>query len=616
MTSSLLTAARLIGREAELETLTALVERASERGGALVIHGDPGIGKTSLLTAASRHAAEGGLRVLSAAGVEPEAALPFSGLHQLVLPLMEGAPDGSGQRAWTDGIREASKSVFDGLAHVPQPQRDALATTFGMGEGPAPDPFLVGLATLSLLSAASTERALLCVVDDAQWLDRASAQTLAFVARRLSDESVVILFAARESGEDLRGLPELVVEGLAWGDARALLGSVVPGPLDERVRERILDEMRGNPLALVELPRGLSPAQLAGGFGSPTLMSDRRSLSALIEDSFLRRLESLPLDTQLLLLVAAAEPVGDPALLWRAAERLGIGYEAVAPAAEAELLEVDARVRFRHPLVRSAVYRAASLAERQNAHRALANAIDPEVAPDSRAWHRAEAAAGPDEELAVELERSAARAQARGGIAAAAAFLERGVRLTVDPALRTQRALAAARAKFEAAAPEAAAKMLATAEIGPLDELQRARAERLRVQIEFARTGDSGIQGAIGPGAPRLLLDAAKRLEPLDVELARETYLEAITAAMLVSDESGACSVRDAAAAARAAPSAPDPPRPIDLLLDGLATRFTEPSATARLPFERALSALARGAVPSATTRFGFGSRAPSHSCQ
>jgi DNA-binding CsgD family transcriptional regulator len=593
MTSSLSTAPRLIGRQAEFETLSALVDRASERGGALVIRGEPGIGKTSLMTAASRHAAESGLRVLSAVGVESEADLPFSGLHQLVLPLMAGAREGSEQPASTDGVRDATKSVFDGLALLPHPQRDALSTAFGVGVGPAPDPFLVGLATLTLLSAATEERALLCVVDDAQWLDRASAQTLAFVARRLSDESVVILFAASEPGEDFRGLPELVVEGLSEGDARELLGSVAPGPLDERVRDRILDEMHGNPLALVELPRGLSPAQLAGGFGSPTVMSKPRPFSAWIEDSFLRRLGSLPAHTQQLLLVAAAEPVGDPAVLWRAAEQLGIPYDALVPAREAELLEIDARVRFRHPLLRSAVYGAASPAERQNAHRVLADVTDPEVAPDSRAWHRALAAAGPDEEVAAELERSAVRAQARGGLAAAAAFLERAVELTIDPALRTQRALTAARAKFEAAAPDEAAKLLAAAEIGPLDEPQRAQAQRLRAQIIFARSG-SVIPGlTVGPQPPALLLEAAKRLERIDVELARETYLDAMTAAMRSGSLSPGRGVKAVAVAARAAPAGPEPPRTVDVILDGLTARFTEPFTAASPALKEALRSLA-----------------------
>jgi DNA-binding CsgD family transcriptional regulator len=458
----------------------------------------------------------------------------------------------------------------------------------------APDCFLAGLAVLSLLAEGAEKRPLLCVLDDVQWLDRTSLQTLAFVARRLSGEAVGMLFATSEPHENLGALPELVVEGLRDADALELLGSVVRGPLDERVRERILAETHGNPLALLELPRGRSPAQLAGGFGLPAVTPNARSLSVRIEESFLQRLETLPADTQLLLLVAAAEPVGDPALLWRAAGRLRVAYEALAPAETAGLVEVAGRVRFRHPLVRSAVYRTASRADREKVHLALADVTEPDVDPDRRAWHRAQATAGPDEDIAAELERSASRAQARGGLAAAAAFLERAVGLTLDPTLRTQRALVAARAKFDAAAPDAASELLATAEMGALDELQVAGIERLRVQIAFAQRGGTGVPGlSIGPQAPVMLLEAAKRLEPLDAELARETHLQALGAAMLAGRESGGCGVKETAKAARAAPSGPQPPRTIDLLLDGLATRFTEPYATALPMLRRALYALA-----------------------
>lgn len=571
MSALLLAPASLVGREAELGVLFDLVDRVRDRGQtrALVVCGEPGIGKTSLLTAARVRASARGMQVLSTAGVQSEADLPFSGLHQLLLPLL------------------------DRLERLPERQRDALHCAFGLGAD-APDRFLVGLAVMALLAAEAEDRPLLCAVDDTQWLDQPSAQILALVARRLSAEPVVVVFAASEPRDELSGLPELMVEGLRDADALELLGSVVPGRLDDRVRERILAETRGNPLALLELPRGLSPAALAGGFGLPTVVSDGWSLSRRIEESFVQRLEALPADTQRLLLIAAAEPVGDPALLWRAADRLGIGYEALAPAASVELLEVGIRVRFRHPLVRSAVYRTASLTERRRAHRTLADATDPNLDPDRRAWHRAKASAGPDEEVAVDLERSAARAQAHGGLAAAAAFLERAVELTVDPALRTRRALAGAQAKFEAGAPDAAIELLATVEMGPLDELQRARVERLRAQIAFARTGSADVPGlTIGPEAPALLLDAAKRLEALDVELARETYLEAITAAMCTGSTSGRFGVRAVAEAAREAPPGPEPPRTIDVLLDCLITRFTEPYATALPPLRRALHTFA-----------------------
>jgi hypothetical protein len=480
-----------------------------------------------------------------------------------------------------------------GLGQLAEKQRDALATAFGVGVGPVPGPFAVGLAVLNLLSAVGAQGPLLCVVDDAHWLDRDSVRTLAFVARRLSDQAVVILFAANEPIEDFRGLPEFVVEGLPEAAALQLLDSVVRWPLDERVRARILAEARGNPLALVELPRGFLPAQLAGGYGLMAAMPYGRSLSGRIEESFLRRMESLPADTQLLLLSAAAEPVGDPALLWCAAERLGIRDEALSPATTAGLIEVDVIVRFRHPLVRSAAYRAAPQAERQKVHRALAELIQPDLDPDRRAWHRALAASGPDEEVASELEQLGGRARARGGLAAEAAFLERAVELTIDRALRADRALAAARAKFEAAAPAAASRLLTLAERGPLNQLQRARLERLRAQIAFAQTASADISGlTIGPQAPRLLLDAAKRLEPLDVELARETYLEAVTAAMCIGSKSRGCGIREIAEAARQAPPGPQPPRPVDLLLDGLATRFTETYSAALPALRRALHAL------------------------
>jgi DNA-binding CsgD family transcriptional regulator len=524
-----------------------------------------------LLAAARHRASDADVQILTTAGVQSEADLPFSGLHQLLLPLLAG------------------------IERLPERQRHALGCAFGLGAGAdaEPDRFLVGLALLTLLAEQSADSPIFCAIDDAQWLDRPSAQAPAFAARRLSAEPVALVFAASEPRDELRGLPELAVEGLREADALELLGSVVPGRLDDRVRERILAETRGNPLALLELPRGLSPAQLAGGFGLPTAMSGAGSLSRRIEESFLRRLEDLPEDTRRLLLVAAAEPVGDRALLWRAGERLGVAYDALEPAAAAELLELGVRVRFRHPLVRSAVYRAASPAEHRHVHRTLSDVTDPDVDPDRRAWHRAEAAEGPDEEVALELERSAARAQARAGPAAAAAFLERSVALTVDPELRTRRALSAARGKFEAAAPEAAAELLATAEMGPLDDVQRAGVERLRAQIAFARTGSGEVPGlALGPEAPDLLLDAAKRLEPLDVELARETYLEAITAAMCTGS-SGVCGIRAVAEAAGQAPPGPQPPRAVDVLLDSLVTRFTEPYAVALPPLRRALHTLA-----------------------
>jgi DNA-binding CsgD family transcriptional regulator len=550
--------ARLMGREVELGVLFDLVDRVREDDlpRALVVRGEPGIGKTSLLTAGRHHASDRGVQVLSTAGAQAEADLPFSALHQLLMPML------------------------DDLERLPERQREALGSAFGLVADAAPHRFLVGLAVLTLLSEKAEERPLLCTIDDAQWLDPQSAQTLAFVARRLSADSVVLAFAASEPSDELQGLPELMVEGLRDADACELLSSVVPGRLDERVRERILAETRGNPLALLELPKGLSPAQLAGGFGLPTAMSDADSLSGRIEESFLRRLEVLPADTQLLMLIAATEPVGDPALLWCAAEQLGIAFEALAPAVAAELLEVGMRVRFRHPLVRSAVYRAASPEERRKVHRALAYVTDPDVDPDRRAWHRGQAATASDEEVAAELEQSADRAEARGGFAAAAAFLERAAELTPEPGRRAERTLAAAQAKHQAGAPDAALALLAIAEAGPLDELQRARGERLRAQLAFALSR--------GDDAPPLLLSAARRLEPLDPAVARETYREALAAAITAGRRDTLLEV------ARAVPAGPPSQQPgaDDLLLTGWTLLITEgyPAGTDLL--RRALSAL------------------------
>jgi DNA-binding CsgD family transcriptional regulator len=520
-----------------------------------VLRGEAGVGKSALLEYVAEQDSE--CHILRVAGVESEMELAFAGLHQLCAPML------------------------DGLEALPGPQQDALRVAFGMEGGAAPDRFLVALATLSLLAGAAEVEPLVCLVDDVQWLDRASAQTLAFVARRLLAERIAMVFAVREPSDvtELSGLPELVVGGLDDDDARSLLTSAIPGRLDERVRDQIVAETRGNPLALLELPRGLTPAELAGGFGLP----DARPLASRVEETFAQRVRTLPRETQLLLLVAAAEPVGDAGLLWRAARSLGIRGDAGKPAEEAALIDLGIRVRFRHPLIRSAAYRAAHFRDRQEVHRALAEATDPDTDPDRRAWHRAHAASGSDEAVADELERSADRAQARGGTAAAAAFLARAAELTPDPAGRGRRALAAAQAKFDAAASDEALELLDTAELTPLDELERARLERLRAEIAFARTR--------GSDAPRLLLDAARRLEPLDAALARETHLEAIAAAMYTGRLGDKPDVLEAAEAARAAPAAPQPPRAIDLLLDGLATRFVEGYSAGVPPLRRALDA-------------------------
>jgi DNA-binding NarL/FixJ family response regulator len=559
----------LLDRLPERAALSQLIDAArAGRSGVLVLRGEPGAGKTALLEDAIESAA--GLRVARVAGVESEMELAFAALQQFCAPML------------------------DKLAGLPDPQRAALGVAFGLEAGAAPDRFLVGLAALSLLSAAAEQQPLLCVVDDAQWLDRASARVLAFAARRLLAEPVVLVVATREPGEEFRGLPELLVGGLGEGDARELLGSVIRGPLDERVRDLIVAETRGNPLALLELPRGLTHAELAGGFGFPGAVP----LAGRIEDSFGRQLEALPDQTRRLLLLAAADPSGDASLVWRAAERLDIPVQAAASAVEAGLVEFGSRVRFRHPLVRSAAYRSASFPERQEAHWTLAAVTDPQVDPDRRTWHRAQAAAGPDEEVAAELERSAGRAQARGGLAAAAAFLERAVALTVNPARRTERTLAAAQTSLQAGAFSKARELLAMAEAGPLDEFASARVDLLRGQIAFA--------SGLGSDAPPLLLKAAKRLEPLDLDLARETYLSAWIAAMFAGRLAGAGDLAEVSGAARALPPPTHPPRLADLLLDGLALLVTEGRSAAAPRLRQAASAFASRDISPEDLRWGW----------
>ena len=546
-------AAGLTGRLSERGVLDRFVAgvRAGE-GRTLVVRGEPGVGKTVLLDYLAGQAS--GCLVARAAGVQSEMELAFAGLHQLCAPMLDHAES------------------------LPVPQREALRAAFGLSAGPVPDRFLVGLAVLGLLSETAGERPLVCVVDDQQWLDHASAQALGFAARRLAADPVGLVFAARVPGQDVAGLPELVVEGLAERDARALLESVLPGPLDAQVRDRIIADAHGNPLALLELPRGRTSAQLTGGFG----LGSAIPLDGRIEESFARQLETLPAQTRRLVQLAAADPSGDPVLVWRAAGRLAIGAGAAVPAEEARLAEFGARVRFRHPLVRSAAYRSASVQTRQELHSALAEATDPAVDPDRRAWHRAQAAPGPDEDVAAELEQCAGRAQRRGGLAAAAAFLERSAGLTVDPAHRAQRALAAAQAKLQAGAPDAALGLLAMAQAGPLDELQRARGDLLRAQVAFASSH--------GRDAPPLILSAAKQLESLDIGLARETYLEAFTAALFVGRLSPA--VGDVAKAARMAPAPLTKGRAPDLLLDGLALLVTEGYAAGAPALRQALRAV------------------------
>jgi DNA-binding CsgD family transcriptional regulator len=546
----------LLGRAGECATLDRLVDRVA--GGAsqvLVLRGDAGSGKSALLAYLAERV--GDWRVLSAAGVESEMELAYSALHQLCSPLLGG------------------------LDRLPGPQRDALATVFGLAAGPVPDRLMVGLATLTLLADAAEERPLACLVDDAQWLDRASAQVLGFVARRLLAERIALVGAARDGAGDefLAGRPELTIAGLGEGDARRLLLTGVHGPLDTAVADQIVMESHGNPLALLELPRTWSAAELAGGYGVPA----GHEVAGRIERSYLRRLEQLPDGARLFVLVAAADPLGDPVLLHRAAATLGIDMSASIPAVDAGLMRVHGRVEFAHPLVRSVAYRSAATGDRYRVHRALAEATDADADPDRRAWHRAHATAGLDEDVAAELERSAGRAQSRGGLAAAAAFLTRGTELTPDPADRVRRALAAAFANVRSGSYDEARAMLAIARGGPLDRRQRAHVDLVRAQLAFALSK--------GSEATPLLLTAARRLEPVDLAEARETYLDALLTAMFGGRLNDGALTAEVSRAARATPRRPGAETPTDLLLEAFAA-LADDYATAVTMCREALRAL------------------------
>jgi DNA-binding CsgD family transcriptional regulator len=539
----------LRGRERETQVLGELIARAREgQGGALVVRGEAGIGKTSLLEWTVESAA--GFRVLQAAGAEFEMELAFAGLHALCAPLL------------------------DARDRLPGPQRVALDAAFGFGSADTPDPLRTGMAVLTLLSDAAEEAGIICVVDDAQWLDRASAQALAFAARRIGSDAVAMVFGVREplAPRELVAMPDMVVGGLEDAESRALLTEVLPVRLDKQVVERILAEARGNPLALRELAVNGPPGQLAGGFAVSLPASPDRDL-------FRRRVDGLPADARLLLLVAAAEPLGDPLLLWNAAQRLGLPREAAEPAETAGLVEIGSRVRFHHPLVRSSVYRSASAEDRRRVHAALA-AVTERSDPDRRAWHRAQAAHGPDEDVAAELVRSADRARARGGMAAAAAFLRQAVELTPDASTRTERALVAAQALLGAGDPSAASDVVRIAESGVHDPLSAAHVDRLRGEITYVAT-----RGAEGP---ELLRRAAQRLEPFDVRAARDTHLEALWTTLAT----GSLDDRavEAAAAALAAAPAPDPPGVPDLMLDGLARVLAGERSAGTALLERALA--------------------------
>jgi DNA-binding CsgD family transcriptional regulator len=548
---------RLWGRHDECERLDRLL--ADARGGtsgALVLLGEAGVGKTALLDYLLANAA--GCRIVRASGVESEMELAFAGLHQLCAPLL------------------------DRLDRIRAPQRGALESAFGLRAGDPPDRFLVGLAVLSLLSDAAEAQPLICLLDDAQWLDQISAQVLGFVARRLAAEAVVMFFAVRQQEDEgpFIGLPRLVVGPLRETDARELLTSAIPGRLDASVRDRIVAESRGNPLALLELPRAWTPAAFAGGFELPGGVS----VSGRIEESFRRRLAPLTDQSRSLLLLVAAEPVGDPLLVRSAAERLGIPMEAAEPATAAGLLDFAAQPLFRHPLARSVVYQNAPIGRRRQVHAALADVTDAKVDPDRRAWHLAAAAKGPDDEVASELERSAGRAQSRGGMAAAAAFLQRAAELSVDSERRTERALAAAQASLQAGAFDATLRLLRMAEAGPLEGFQRARVDLLRAHVAFA--------SGLGGDAPPLLLAAARQVESFNVELARETYLVAWASAGFAGSLREQEVLKEISVAIKSLPK-PGSPRPLDLLVDGLALLITDGYSAAASPLQRAAKALA-----------------------
>ncbi|MFF5085404.1 ATP-binding protein [Actinoplanes sp. NPDC000266] len=519
----------LVGRHREQDELDALLGAVrSGQSRALVLRGPAGGGKTALLEVLTGRA--GPVRVLRAVGVESESEIAYSALLQLCMPLL------------------------DHLDRLAVPQRKALSTAFGLAEGPAPERLLVGVAVLGLLAEAAADQPLLCVVDDAQWIDRASAVTLGFVARRLSGESVGLVLAARDAA-GFEGIPELPVEGLAEPDARALLDSVLIGPVDPRVRDRIVAETRGNPLAILELPRGLTPAELAFGFDGYS----RAPLENRVEEGFRRRIAALPAETRTVLLAAAVEPVGDAQLLWRALDRLGVGARAAAPAQRERLLEVGTRVRFRHPLVRAAAWHSGEPAELRQVHAALAEVTDPALDPDRRAWHRAQAVLGKDDEVAAELEGSADRARARGGWSAASAFLERAASLATDPARRGSLLVSAAEAAAYAGSYDRVTGLLSAAEMAPLDGLRQTLVSRLRAEVDFALRSK---REAFAP-----LLAAAQRLAAADPQACRDTFLLAVTAAMHTGRFGGDDLRRAALSARELAPAGETFP---DLLLAGL----------------------------------------------
>jgi DNA-binding CsgD family transcriptional regulator len=532
----------LLGRQREQQVLADLLAGAREgRSGVMVIRGVAGIGKTSLLQYVLARAS--GFRAIKVTGSESEMELAYAGLHQLC------------------------GSLLGRVDRLPPPQQRALQIALGLADGDTPDRLIVGLAVLTLLCEASRERPTVVVVDDAQWVDAASMQALAFVARRLLADPVALLFAACKPRPDglLMGLPEITLRGLSDHDARTLLAATVPGHLNEQMRSNIVAEAGGNPLALTELHRVLSPAELAGGFG----LADATQLASKLEHGFTQRLSELPAETKTLLLIAAADPLGERTWLLSAAQLLDVPGDALEAAEAAGLVAVNGRIRFRHPLIRSAVYRGSTPAERRRAHAALAEVIDGPAADEHRAWHLAHTVSAPDETIAAELENAAEHARARSGVAAAAAFLAFAADLTPDPDRRVQRALAAARGKLDAGAPEAASKLLTGAQHATDDELLAARIDLLLAASAAAARRSSE--------ATSLLMTTAKRLIGLDAELARETFFEALTAAILAGRLAipGTCTMA-VAVEAREAPQPEGRGRLVDQMLDGLVTRVID----------------------------------------
>jgi len=487
------TPVELLGRSDEQARLSEQLERARvKESSSLVLHGEAGIGKTALLDDLVARAHD--FEIARVAGIEVERQLGFAGLHRLLAPYL------------------ARRSA------LPGPQQSALSAVFGLDNGAPPNLFLVGLATLTLLSEAANDRPLVCVIDDAQWLDGESLAVLAFVARRVQADAIAMIFAVRDpelSPNPLEGLDHLQLGPLSVTDATALIHSSVESTLDRTVATRILDDARGNPLALVELSRRLSDAQLAGG----AILPEHLPLSERLERRFLAQSRRMSDDAQLLLLVAAADGSADAVLIERALAVLGVDLETALTTEVSELLGIQPAVCFRHPLMRSAVYRGASDARRQAVHRALASVLDPLRDGDRRAWHLAATVVLPDEEIAAELDDSADRARSRGGYSAEAAFRVRAAELSINDDRRWQRTLAAGRAALNAGAVATAEQSLDRIPDSTDDAVVDAETLRLRGAVHVHQ--DAHAEAATD------FVEAARRLDPNERALAREALLDA-----------------------------------------------------------------------------------------